>query len=64
MVNPCYKCPERHLGCHGACPRWAAWSQIRKAEREKQRKEFIVSCYIVDSVRYVKKRANPNKKVT
>lgn len=64
MINPCKDCRERHPGCHAECERRAAWEAIREAERRQRRKDFIVSSYIVDSVRYVKKRSNLNKKVT
>lgn len=30
MKNPCWKCNERCVGCHGACERYGEW----KAEQE------------------------------
>lgn len=30
MKNPCWKCNERCVGCHGACERYVEW----KAEQE------------------------------
>lgn len=30
MKNPCWKCNERRVGCHGACERYGEW----KAEQE------------------------------
>lgn len=35
--NPCYKCEERHLKCHDACEKYAAW----KAERQKRKEEEL-----------------------
>ena len=35
---PCHECPDREVGCHSRCERYAAWrvklEKIRKAERE------------------------------
>ena len=31
--NPCYKCVERAVGCHGWCDRYIGWT---KAEAEKR----------------------------
>lgn len=35
MKSPCYKCEERHIGCHGKCEKYAAF----KADLEKQKQD-------------------------
>ena len=37
-TSPCYKCPERHIGCHGECERYKAYS-----DAEAEKKTFIKS---------------------
>ena len=27
--GPCFNCPDRHIGCHGKCERYAAWKEER-----------------------------------
>lgn len=36
MKAPCYKCPDRILGCHSDCQRYQEWS-----EEDRKRKEFL-----------------------
>lgn len=48
MKCPCYKCEDRHEGCHGECERYIEWSgqkQKEKAERDaatRTDKEIVV----------------------
>lgn len=32
-TSPCYKCVDRHIGCHGVCERYKAYSD---AEADKK----------------------------
>ncbi len=44
MKCPCYKCEERHQGCHAECERYLAWwGEIQK------RKEWMkTGCVVAD----------------
>lgn len=57
--NPCYKCQDRHNGCHGHCEKYKA----AKAEHAEMMMEIIkdrhVSEYIADQAA---KRAKRYKK--
>lgn len=33
-LSPCYKCTQRHLGCHGACSLYLQFVAEREAERK------------------------------
>lgn len=37
MINSCYKCEERHLGCHSRCERYISAKAAHDAQREKAR---------------------------
>lgn len=39
MKAPCYKCEERHRGCHSECEQYQAWQIERGKERMRQRKQ-------------------------
>lgn len=39
--NPCYKCEDRRVGCHGVCERYNEWSSARSSHREKVKEEKI-----------------------
>ena len=44
MNNPCFKCPDRKLGCHASCEKYQAWSieeQDRKNLIYKNRRKEI-----------------------
>lgn len=36
-IKCCYKCTERHAGCHGGCKRYLAEKAENEAEKEKIR---------------------------
>ena len=38
-IAPCYKCEERHIGCHSTCERYQAYAGI-VAESREERREF------------------------
>ena len=35
MKQPCYNCPDRHIGCHAQCERYKAYT----AEYQKQKRQ-------------------------
>lgn len=35
---PCKECPEREIGCHGQCEKYAAWRVGVDKAREEERK--------------------------
>lgn len=40
MKSPCYKCEDRHEGCHGSCEAYIEWTNKRAellAEQNRQR---------------------------
>ena len=56
MNQPCYNCPDREMGCHGRCERYAEYrAQMdevgRKRDMERSAKEAVD-----DGVRRVEKR--------
>lgn len=36
---PCYLCPDRAVGCHGRCERYAAFCRRRDAARAARRRD-------------------------
>lgn len=38
-IAPCYKCEERHIGCHATCERYLEYAGI-VAENREGRREF------------------------
>ena len=39
--NPCYKCAERKVGCHGKCEKYQEWNKKREELRQKIYKEKL-----------------------
>ena len=37
VTNPCRECPDREVGCHGKCEKYAAWKDTIQAEKDRQR---------------------------
>ena len=33
--NPCYKCEDRHAGCHGSCEAYQTWRKEQEALNSK-----------------------------
>lgn len=56
----CYKCPDRHIGCHSDCERYAEWKAERQALREREKKRTAganeVGNYIAQSKERHKRR--------
>lgn len=39
MTSPCYKCPERRVGCHGKCERYKEFARMRRELCETARED-------------------------
>lgn len=56
----CYRCPDRHMGCHSDCERYAEWKAERRAltgkEKERASGEMEVANYILQSKERHKRR--------
>ena len=62
MTQPCYHCPDREMGCHGRCERYAAYRAKmdevgRKRDLERSAKEAVD-----DGVRRVEKRLKSKRR--
>ena len=53
LSNPCYKCPDRVLGCHSTCEKYQQFSKDSAEQREKIRQSKQASS-VLNSY-------NPNK---
>ena len=42
----CYKCPDRHEGCHADCEKYLEESSARMAEMAKNRKKLIANDFL------------------
>ena len=49
MKNPCFKCQDRHQGCHAECDRYKEWNADRERIRAQQRKEAETTDFILKS---------------
>lgn len=38
---PCIDCPDREIGCHGKCERYAEWSRKKTQDREQRASEYV-----------------------
>lgn len=58
----CKGCQERHIGCHGTCPDYIAFSTKRGQELEQIRKQkesmIDISLYVYEAKKRVKKRGH------
>ena len=52
---PCYRCEERHSGCHSSCERYKEFSQKRAEElsmiRKKKADEAMVTAVLINSIK-------------
>lgn len=59
-IKCCYKCQERHVGCHGTCERYKTELEqhLARKDRIKQAKmqDREIGKYTADSVKKKKKR--------
>lgn len=63
MKNPCHNCEERELGCHGRCKRYIAWSDDRRALREKATAGRILDLHLSEEpFRAIERSKYVNKK--
>jgi len=58
--NPCWKCTERELRCHGRCQKRAEWEKKRSEESERintaRREERKRNAYVFEHIEKSKKR--------
>lgn len=51
--TPCYKCEERHEGCHSDCERYADWDREHQAFNDKKARaktaEQMIEGFYIDS---------------
>lgn len=43
MTPPCKDCPDRQLGCHGKCPRYATYHEECEKQRQDRHIDALVS---------------------
>ena len=43
MKCPCRYCEERHVGCHGDCPRYMEWTGQLKELREDRDADAMIN---------------------
>ena len=62
---PCYRCEERHSGCHSSCERYKEFSQKRAEElsmiRKKKADEAMVTAVMINSIKKSTKDITANK---
>ena len=51
-ISPCYKCEERHVGCHGQCEKYQEYAGIGAENREERSraKEAAIKSHTKKSV--------------
>lgn len=49
MTAPCKECPNRKVGCHQNCPKYAEYHKERVKLREFNHKEAMLRAYCIDS---------------
>ena len=63
---PCLDCPDRKVGCHGGCPKYAEYKievdESRTKVNEAIRKEVGIARYVKESVTKIKKKSQFDKK--
>lgn len=50
MTNPCYKCEDRHQGCHAKCGKYAEWDAARSKARKAQTKYNEANDFLIRSI--------------
>ena len=56
MTQPCYHCPDREMGCHGRCERYAEYRAKIDEANAKRELERSAKEAVDDGVRRVEKR--------
>lgn len=66
MSGPCHECPDRYIGCHGACERYKEYtdklSELRAMRAEKMRAEDDVNGFVITSAQRIKARCRDRGK--
>ena len=39
MITVCFKCTDRHIGCHATCERYIEESELNRKKREENQKQ-------------------------
>ena len=47
MKSPCYKCKDRHQGCHAECEAYRDYSEARNKERRANNKDNDTIGFII-----------------
>ena len=47
MTTPCYKCKDRHQGCHAECEAYRDYSEARDKERRVNHKDNDTIGFII-----------------
>ena len=51
--NPCFNCPDRHVGCHGKCEKYQTWNadhiERNRAIRSERERENMYRGYCVET---------------
>ena len=51
--NPCYQCPDRHVGCHSECEKYQTWNaahiELNRQKRSAQELENMYRGYCVET---------------
>lgn len=51
MKAPCFKCPERHIGCHSDCTRgYKEFKEYRQRISNARQKALYINDYFTDAV--------------
>ena len=48
IINPCYKCEDREVGCHSKCEKYQEFASRRKSIGDLKRSQFDATGYDVD----------------
>lgn len=49
MKTPCYKCKNRHQGCHAECEAYIEWNEANEKARQKNFKDNDTTGFIIKS---------------
>lgn len=62
MIPPCYKCEERHIGCHATCKGYLEFCEARGKALERQQADREARDISFESVMRWKKIRKREKK--
>ena len=48
IINPCYKCEDREVGCHSNCEKYKEFAKKRKSIGDLKRSQFDATGYDAD----------------